>query len=178
MASSPPSIILGNSIFFRPPEKEDLEFIRELWEKPGTPGDLKKNTGYPDSSQEDWYNNLVSPKDRTCFYCLVFSKIPEIVGEVTFYNYNEENSSANLFMRIIEEQRKKNFGRDTIELILHYFFFRWGGHVIYCELEPDNFLAQRILMKFGFEPVFEESDKFKVKMTLNQFIAVYGQEFT
>jgi RimJ/RimL family protein N-acetyltransferase len=178
MANSPSSIILGSSIYFRPPEKGEIPVIRELWEQPETPEDIKINSGFNDNDLEAWYNNLILQENRKCFYNLVYSKHPELVGEVMLYSYNEDDSSARLFLRILEEHRMKGFGRDAMELILHYFFFRWGGHIIYCEPESDNFLAQRILMKFGFESTFEETGKYRAKMTLNQFIALYGQEFT
>jgi RimJ/RimL family protein N-acetyltransferase len=148
--------------------------IKRLWGEPGIPAELKDGIDFSCEHMERSCSLLLSTRDGTCFYSLVYNKFPEMVGEVGFYGYNKEDSSAKLFVRIVKEHRGKGYSWGALELILHYFFFRWGGHTMYCELSPHNILAQKILLKFGFEPVYGETEKFIVKITLNQFIALFG----
>lgn len=115
---------------------------------------------------------MVKPGDGKNFYCLIYTKENEPVGEVSFHRFDEKKKSAELNIKVQYKFRGKGYAKEALRLLLDYYFNEYGGQVITDDVTNAN--GQEALKKFGFEIISKSEDRIVFKMTKERFINLYG----
>ncbi len=103
------------------------------------------------------HNSRLSPPKKTpCRDCnssllLYIKKDEELVGYVSYFNYNPLNRSAELGILIAPEERKKGYAKDAIKTLTRYLFLYHGLNKVYVQTAHYNKGAKKLLEKLGFQ---------------------------
>jgi len=128
-------------------EREDMDFIQKLW---GDEESMLASGGpylIKEEDKDDLYAILNKGDDVNNHYVIAASG--DLIGDLSIRNYVDDK--AQLDMKLFNEMRNKGYGRQTLSLVLDYFFNEMGGKEIYLELWLVNYFANKKLSDYGFE---------------------------
>jgi len=94
------NIINGDKTYIRPPKYEEIEYINKLWSDLDTTGEIGGPYYLSEEKALSWFQKMVEPTDGKNFYCLIFNKSNELVGEVSFHRYDDQTKTAELNIKI------------------------------------------------------------------------------
>ncbi len=164
----------GESVFIRPPEPDEMQWIRKLWADTRTMKEVGGTILLDENESESWYRRMVFPGNGTNCYCLIFTNSGTPVGEVSFHRWNWKKRSADFNIKIEASLRGKGYGRDAILLLLRYFFCEAGGSLIVDDVAKGNIPGQKALLNFGFVHDPSCGEHFPLKMDRKRFLELYG----
>lgn len=160
----------GNLVYIKQPNFDELDYVAKLWLDEETMVDVGGVVAFPAEKRETWYRRMVNPTDGKNFYCLIYTLDGIPVGEVSFHRFDEEEKKADFNIKIQSKYRGKGYGKEAIGLILSYYFYDFGGQVIYDDVINEK--GQRALNSFGFEIVSKTDNEVLYKMTKEGFAAL------
>lgn len=169
----PDSVLPGQKVSLRPPEIEDLAFIHALWTDPET---MEAVGGIVDFSAEKLlmrFRRMIDPGGPKDCYCLIRNENAKPIGEVSFHDFDAENGSARLNIKVHASQRGHGYGQDALIVFLTFFFCSVGGRIMIDNVGIDNDLAKRLLLSFGFKIDDSYSDVFMMFMTREMYLTRY-----
>lgn len=146
----------GQHIYLRALEPEDLEFVYQLendesvWEisQTQTPYSRFLIRQYLDNAQQDIYE----AKQLRLAICKNDSF--QAIGLIDLFDFDPKNKRAGIGILIQnEENRLKGFGRQALELLIHFAFERLDVHQLYANIATTNEASIALFTTFGFECV-------------------------
>jgi diamine N-acetyltransferase len=146
----------GQNIYLRALEPEDLEFVYQLendesvWEisQTQTPYSRFLIRQYLDNAQQDIYE----AKQLRLAICKNDSF--QAIGLIDLFDFDPKNKRAGIGILIQnEENRLKGFGRQALELLIHFAFERLELHQLYANIQTTNEASIALFTTFGFECV-------------------------
>lgn len=146
----------GQHIYLRALEPEDLEFVYQLendesvWEisQTQTPYSRFLIRQYLDNAQQDIYE----AKQFRLAICKNDSF--QAIGLIDLFDFDPKNKRAGIGILIQnEENRLKGFGRQALELLIHFAFERLELHQLYANIATTNEASIALFTTFGFECV-------------------------
>ncbi|MFY7742075.1 MAG: GNAT family N-acetyltransferase [Flavobacterium sp.] len=146
----------GQHIYLRALEPEDLEFVYQLendesvWEisQTQTPYSRFLIRQYLDNAQQDIYE----AKQFRLAICKNDSF--QAIGLIDLFDFDPKNKRAGIGILIQKEENKqKGFGRQALELLIHFAFERLEVHQLYANIATTNEASIALFTTFGFECV-------------------------
>lgn len=146
----------GQHIYLRALEPEDLEFVYQLendesvWEisQTQTPYSRFLIRQYLDNAQQDIYE----AKQLRLAICKNDSF--QAIGLIDLFDFDPKNKRAGIGILIQKEENKqKGFGRQALELLIHFAFERLEVHQLYANIATTNEASIALFTTFGFECV-------------------------
>jgi len=172
MSYSNKVLIQGENVLIRYPIKEELKFIRSLWEDEET----MKPVGGPifmnDEAYDRWFNEYVIENSGT-FYYLILTKDQEPIGEISYEMIDKEKCIAMFNLKIHAKHRRRGYAIDSMINFLNYVFNQQGLAIMCDEIGNDNFVSQNLFLKFGFKHKKEKSKHVWTEMTRDEFNSLY-----
>lgn len=161
----------GKKVYLRPPTYKELVYIKWLWSDPDTMKEVGGPIELSDDEADKWYSRMINPGNDRNFYCLIFNRKDEPVGEVSFHRYNHNTKAAEFNIKIAHKHRGEGYSFEAIHLILKYYFYEFGGEIMKDRVALENIAGQKILEKFGFEhdSNAEKEGAYVLKITKEQF---------
>lgn len=146
----------GQHIYLRALEPEDLEFVYQLendesvWEisQTQTPYSRFLIRQYLENAQQDIYE----AKQLRLAICKNDSF--QAIGLIDLFDFDAKNKRAGIGILIQKEENRQNgFGRQALELLIHYAFERLEVHQLYANIATTNEASIALFTTFGFECV-------------------------
>jgi 8-oxo-dGTP pyrophosphatase MutT (NUDIX family)/RimJ/RimL family protein N-acetyltransferase len=158
----------GNLVYIKQPEFKELDYVAELWSDEETMRDVGGVIAFPLERREAWYRRMVNPTDDKNFYCLIYTLDNIPVGEVSFHRFDVKEGKADFNIKIQSKYRGNGYAKEAIQLLLGFYFYNFGGQVIYDNV--GNVSGQYALQNFGFEVVSKTDNEVLFMMTKDRFI--------
>ena len=158
----------GKLIYIKQPDFDELDYVSELWSDEETMKDVGGVIFFPKEKREAWYIKMVDPSDGKNFYCLIYTLDDVPVGEVSFHRFDSEKRKADLNIKIQSKYRNKGYAKEAMKLLLSYYFYDFGGEVIYDNVINEN--GQKALQSFGFEIESKSDIEILFKITKERFM--------
>jgi RimJ/RimL family protein N-acetyltransferase len=73
-----------------------------------------------------------------------------LVGEAAFFNHNAVNRSAEVWLLIDPDERKKGYGKEALRLLCRYLLHHRGLNKVYVQVSEFNEAAVRLLESLRF----------------------------
>ncbi|MEW6412507.1 MAG: GNAT family protein [Candidatus Zixiibacteriota bacterium] len=145
-----PSLV-GKNIFLRPTTAEDIINIH-VWfmqSEPQAQSERPIKFRTPAEAAEAFKNQEKST-DRQAFTIVrKEDKIP--VGQITFFNYNPLNRSAELGILIDPDERKNGHAADAMRVLIKYLFKYRDLNKVHASTAKFNKAAVALLESVGFK---------------------------
>jgi RimJ/RimL family protein N-acetyltransferase len=164
----------GQRIQLRPPQWDDMHFIRWLWSDAETMEPVGGPVHLTDDQARRWFARMVDPGNPTDCYRLIFDPKNQPVGEISFHRLDVDSMTAELNVKVASPERGKGYATEALRLFLDYFFNRFGGRVMIDDVALDNHAGQQALLQFGFEHDPGIKEAFRLRMTREQYNNLYG----
>lgn len=171
---TPSDVLRAGRIYLRPPRWDEMSFVRWLWSDLDTMAVVGGPIQLTDERASHWYARMVDPGRPTDCYCLIFNEENRPVGEISFHRWKPERLTAGLNLKVASTDRRKGYATAAMLLFLDYYFNQFGGQVLTDDVALDNEAGQQALLKFGFEHDPAVEDVFMLRLTRDQFNALYS----
>lgn len=160
---------IGDNTYIRPPKYEEIAYINKLWSDKDTTSEIGGPYYLSEEKALSWFHKMVEPTDGKNFYCLIFNKNNEPVGEVSFHRFDDQTKTAELNIKIESIHRGKGYSKEPLFLLLDYFFNEFGGEIMIDPVLLSNERGQKALLSFGFEHDQSITECYLLKMTKEMF---------
>lgn len=152
-------ILENNNLKLRSPELEDLDFLF----------DIENDTSL-------WHlSNTISPfshfdleqyillADKDIFKTKQLRFIIEVnnskaVGIIDLFDFDPINKRAGVGIIIKDNEKKKGFASDALELLFEYSVKKLGLHQLYCNIESSNTVSLKLFKKKNFVVAGEKKE--------------------
>lgn len=149
----------GKHIYLRALEPEDLDFLYQLennpevWEISGTTTPYSKHVlkQYLENAHRDIYDV------RQLRLCICNTE-DRVIGLVDLFDFDPKNRRAGIGIILIEGERDKGLGGQTLELLCDYAFSVLDVRQLYANVTPDNEKSLYLFEKMKFEKVGVKKD--------------------
>ncbi len=149
----------GKHIYLRALEPEDLEFLYQLennpevWEISGTTAPYSKHVlkQYLENTHRDIYDV------KQLRLCICNTK-DIVIGLVDLFDFDPKNRRAGIGIILVEGERDKGVGAETLLLICDYAFSVLDVRQLYANVTLDNEKSLYLFRKLGFEQVGVKKD--------------------
>ncbi len=149
----------GKLIELAEPDENGYLHVKNIWEDEETMRDVGGTYPINHGRYKIWYDKMfVAGKDRNAYFLIYENGSGACVGEVSFHDLNSKTGAAMFNVKIRYAYRGRGYGRESVELMLKYFFEKRQGQVMRDLLWAGNPAGLRMLLKYGFREV-ERSEK-------------------
>ncbi len=166
--------INGNIIYFRPPKKNELSFIKHMWEDSATMKEVGGPISMSDEQYQQWFQKIIS-SDNDGYYCLIFDSNDTPIGEVSYRLIDKENIIGAQNIKILADHRKKGYAKDALLSFLDYAFNTLGLNIMTDEIAIDNKVSHKFFLDLGFKHYPEKSEHFWVEINKNTFNSLHSK---
>lgn len=162
----------GNTIYLRALEPEDLEFVygiendEAIWEVSNTQTPYSRFLirQYLENAHQDIYE----AKQLRLAICKMDGF--EAIGLIDLFDFDPRNQRAGIGIVIKNsEHRGLGFGKESLELLIHYCFTQLQLHQLYANIDTENASSIKLFTNFGFQCI-------GVKKDWNRFRNHYSDE--
>lgn len=148
---SPPVFLLGERVYLRPVEKEDLPLIRKWADDP----EIRALTGevapMSQAAAEEWFEHVQADRDRVWFI-VALKENDRPIGEAGLLRMFPAWRTTDLSIIIGEKDAwGKGYGSEAIRLLLDYAFGALNFHRVAVGVVGFNERALRFYEKAGFK---------------------------
>jgi RimJ/RimL family protein N-acetyltransferase len=145
-----PSLV-GKHVFLRPTTADDVINIHHwfLQSEPQAQSERPLTFKTPAEAAEAFRNKEKSP-DRQSF-TIIRKKDSTPVGEITFFNYNSLNRSAELGILIDPDEHKSGLAQDAMRVLIKYLFMYRDLNKVHAHTAKFNKAAIALLESVGFK---------------------------
>ncbi len=145
----------GSRVLLRAPEPEDVDILYQwendtrIWHLSNTVAPFSRFVleQYVMNSHEDIY------KTRQLRLMIVSTEHHKTVGTVDLFDFDPTHRRAGIGLMIAEQERRKGFASEALELLIDYCFATLMLHQVYCNITPENKASLELFQKKGFEIV-------------------------
>lgn len=147
---TPPSLV-GTKIYLRSATAEDV-VNRQFWFLHSDP---QAQSCHPvafltlSEASERFQKREKSPSEQR--FAVVRKDDQAPTGEVSFFNYNPLNRSAEIGLLIDPDERKKGYGKEAIRLLCRYLFKYRGLNKVYAQTAAFNEDSIMLLESLSFK---------------------------
>ena len=147
----PRDILHGQMVHLRPPQIDELSFIRKLWSDPKTMTAVGGPVDLSESKALKWFTHMVDPGGPANCYCLILNKEDIPVGEISFHSWDPDKRTAELNVKVLASHRGHGYAKDALRIFLEFFFRRVEG----CVMTDDVAVraVETAAVVFAVEPV-------------------------
>lgn len=142
-------------VCIRKPVLEELNFILSMWADPITMKDVGGPVYLTQETGERWFEQMIHPGNSESLYCLILVEGVTPVGEIGYQQYNPDEKSAELNVKIHHPYLGRGYGHTALRMFLDYFFNVFGGEKVIDNIPKDNFECLEMMERMGFIPVKE-----------------------
>lgn len=168
-------VLQGKKVCLRLPRVDELPFIRTLWSDPDTMVSVGGPADFPEAKAKKWFERMVEPGGQSNCYCLILDQSDTPVGEISFHQWNPEQRSAELNVKILAACRGHGYAKDALCTFLKFYFGQVGGRLMTDDIAPDNRPGQRLLESVGFQRDDTVSDVCRMTMTKRMHLKEHGE---
>lgn len=145
--------INGEKVILRAVKKQDKNLLFTLVNDPDTE-QMLGGSSFPvsDYEQENWMSSQIGRTD--ILRCIIALKTePEQgLGTIILSDIDLKNAVAQVHIKMAEHTgRRKGYGTDALNAIVHYAFNELRLNCIYAEILNYNFPSQKLFEKCGFQ---------------------------
>jgi len=141
-------MIKGKYIYLQPLTNNDIDFMLELvndqeinfWE-------AKNEFLVSKSKQIEWFKNNLNKAYRYIIYDNITN---DKVGYFSFKITNDVSKSGKIALKFIREARGKNYGTDTLKLMMSYLFNKMNMHRLFTSIVAYNKGSIKLFEKCGW----------------------------
>lgn len=109
------------------------------------------NIGNSDEKADDWFDEIQKLQGNKNVRLGIFLNSGQVIGDVALQDIDRVNRNCSMGMGIAKiENRAKGYGRQSLELMLHYGFCYLGLERITANTLDINTGAQKCLASCGF----------------------------
>ncbi|MFH1741617.1 MAG: UDP-4-amino-4,6-dideoxy-N-acetyl-beta-L-altrosamine N-acetyltransferase [bacterium] len=141
-------MIPGEKITLRAIEKRDVEFLRNLRNKPEMRKYLCSHMPISEIQQVGWYERSASDARNQIF--MVDDPAGETVGYVQLTNIDYKNRSVEIGIHLGPSAQGKGYGRDAFHTLMRFAFEEMNMHRVYLYVFAFNERAIGLYEKLGF----------------------------
>lgn len=134
----------------RTPTRDDLPFIRSIWEDEATMEAVGGTHAFPDDRAELWFRRMIDPGAPTDRYFLIETADGRPVGEISFHRRDLERDTADLNVKVLARERRRGYGHAAMEAFLAWYFDELGAREIVDRLRIGNEGGLRLMTSTGF----------------------------
>lgn len=147
----PHAFLIGEKIYLRPFERDDLDHIRKWYNDPELRGQIEITEPYNTVKTEQWFDNICTDSHRIWF-AIALKENDAVIGECGLLRMFAAWKSTDLTMIIGEhDAQDKGYGSEAIQLLLDYAFGHLGFHRVALGVVGFNENAIRFYEKNGFK---------------------------
>ena len=172
---APTDVLHGRKVHLRPPRVDELPFIRTLWGDPETMASVGGPVDFPVTKAREWFARMVEPGGPSRCYCLILDQDDIPVGEISFHQWDPEQRSARLNVKILAAHRGRGYAKDAGRTFLACFFGRIGGRLMTDDVAAANRAGRQLLASIGFARDESMHDVCRMVMTRQMYLKQYGQ---
>ena len=162
-------VFRGKKVFLKQPQRDELDYIRQLWSDPKTMKEVGGPIEFSKQALIDWYINNIDPGSPSNCYFLIYIENEIPIGEVSFRGWDHSRREANLNIKIQASYRGKGYASDALRTFLKYCFRDINAEKLIDDLDPENLGAKHFLEKFGFEEQGKTQDPRRMVLTRNKY---------
>jgi len=141
-------MIKGKHVYLKPLNKEDIDFMLELvndqeinfWE-------AKNKFPIAKAKQIEWFKNNLSKGYR---YIIYDNTTDKKVGYFSFKITNKASQTGKIALKFIKEARGKNYGTDSLKLMMSYLFNKMNMHRLFTTIVAYNKGSLKLFEKSGW----------------------------
>jgi UDP-4-amino-4,6-dideoxy-N-acetyl-beta-L-altrosamine N-acetyltransferase len=152
------NLIKGSVVNLRPVSRNDLALIRD-WRNSS---EIRDNSfQYFLLNMEDqkkWFDRITKPDSSRSMFVIVDKKMHP-VGVCGLIDLDFKNKSGEIAIMMDEKNRKKNFGSESLKLLIKYGFEKLKLHRIVAEVFEFNVASIRLFEKLHFRHEATYMDK-------------------
>lgn len=145
-----PSLV-GKKIYLRAITPDDIANIQQ-WRLLTEPQSLSCHAVSlisPSQAVERYAKREINHNSQD--FAIVLKEGDVLLGEASFFNYNQLNRSAELGLIIDPDERKKGYGKTALHLMYRYLFKQRGLNKVYAQTAEFNKAAIKLLKTLNFK---------------------------
>jgi len=151
---------MGNVIKLIEPTKGDWQLVQGIWEDPETMEDVGGVQPLSEERYNQWYQKMfVLDKDKNKYFLILQGDTNQCIGEISFHNYDKEEKKARLNIKIKSNCRNHGFGRQALDLLLHYYFNVFKGEIMEDRIDIKNTNGYKTLKNYGFKEISRDKEE-------------------
>ncbi len=156
--------IYGKRILLREYQEEDFRYIRKWVNDPEITDYLSDVFLYPHSllTSENFLNDMMEGKNpKTKGFVIGDMQTGKYIGQIDIFNIDWKNRCAEIGLVIGNpENLNKGYGREAINLLLNFAFYRMNLHRMELEVYDYNIRGYRCYRSCGFLEEGRQRKKF------------------
>lgn len=163
----------GQHIYLRALEPEDLQFIYDiendisLWTLSDTQTPYSRYVlkQYLENAQQD----IFEAKQLRLVIC---KNNNASIGLIDVFDFDAKNKRAGIGILIKDEaNRSKGYGKEALELLVHYCFKALHLHQVYANISESNLASLKLFESIGFKKIGLKADwRFDGQQFSNEFM--------
>lgn len=162
----------GKKLYLREPDSGDYLYVKGIWEDSETMADVGGVHPLSLDAYEKWREKMcVSARSSNAYFLVFDRESRECLGEASFHNYDSASGAASLNIKIIKKYRGRKCGRESLDLLLGYYFDVAGGRVMRDLIWEKNPGGLAALLNYGFHEIRRGSDGILVEITASEWKA-------
>lgn len=141
----------GRDLFLAMLERADCKTLWNDFEYDFEHPTEEFNIGHSDEKAEGWFDEIQKLQGNENVRLGIFLNNGQVIGDVALQNIDRVNRHCSVGMGIAKiENRAKGYGRQSLELMLHYGFCYLGMERITANTLDLNAGARKCLVNCGF----------------------------
>lgn len=141
----------GQDLFLALLERADCKTLWNDFEYDFANPTEEFNIGNSDEKADDWFDEIQKLQGNKNVRLGIFLNSGQVIGDVALQDIDRVNRNCSMGMGITKiENRAKGYGRQSLELMLHYGFCYLGLERITANTLDINTGAQKCLASCGF----------------------------
>ncbi len=161
---------MGSVIKLVAPTKGDWQLVKVIWEDPETMEDVGGIQPLSEKRYYQWYQKMfVLDKDKNKYFLILHEDTNQCIGEVSFHKYDKEEKKARLNIKIKSNCRNYGFGKQALDLLLHYYFNEFNGVIMEDIIDIKNQNGYRMLKKYGFKEIRRDKEEILLEMRKDEY---------
>lgn len=141
-------MIRGKSIYLLPLHNDDIDFMLELVnDQEITFWEAKNEYPISESKQREWFKSNINNGLRYIIYEIGSDKK---IGYFSFKMTNEVSKTGKIALKFTKDSRGKNFGTDTIKLMMSFLFNKMNMHRLFTTIVSYNKSSLKLFEKCGW----------------------------
>lgn len=144
-----PSLV-GKKTYLRPTTADDVLNYHQ-WSILSEPQSMSCGMRFfktPLEVAEDFKNREISNKSQS--FAIVSKEDKTLIGQISYFNYNPLNRSAELGVLIDPDQQKNGYAADALKILIKFLFKSFGLNKVYAHTSEKNKATVKLLNSLNF----------------------------